>query len=894
MEVRCSNCATEYEFDDALVSARGTSVKCTNCGHQFRVHPTTASPTVAEQWVVRDAQKHETVFTSLRDLQQAIVKGQLSPQHQLSHGGQAFRPLEDIYELQTFFSAARQRPPGRPAPRTLLGVGRDGQTRPSAPPPRKRGSDAPPDRVTPVSAIPAIHSATTLEPARSELSRAEELRSETLRAEGGRNDLRSNDLRSDDLRAESQRSEGFRSEGLRGETLRNEPSRGESLRSEGLRSEGLRSEGQRSEGQRADGLRAELRSEQLGRGESLRSVPRNEPWSLDSVARTATAQRPPPSPLPPSPSPSAYPSPPDRPSLAQLSQQVIAPPAHSSTMPWQNMHGLHSDADVEPLSRKGAGSRWIVAIVVLGGLALVGGTVGRQYLLGVTQPKPAVHKPDERVPALVDQARAALARGDFEGAHAQLAKASVLAEGDPRVAAELGRVEVARVELLWAQQQLNAALAAAKAEAAAAAPQRRRKSEAELAAETLAANQDASEKSLLDQSLRERLARAKAAVAEAVRLAPTSIDVVRSQVDLLRLDGELSRARTMVSALSAEASDPDNAYSLGALDLAEGPPGYPSAIERLRVAARTEEGLGRARPLLIYALTQTDPAAAAAELDKLQTVAPTHRSLPALRALVEFARAKQAAEAEPPPRRSSSASSTSSTSPRSPSAASAGAGSEPAKSPLARANEAYAQGDLENAESLYRQTLQRSPGNIGALSGLGDIARQNQQNATAAAYYDQILKHDRNHVPTLMSRGDMYWESGNRILAVALYRRAVGQVGTGDPQVQRAQQRIEEFEREVGSVPRAAEPPPSRPANEAPTEAAPIEPAPIEPPPSDEPPAAESPGRESPGVAPASPAPPKASAPSPEPPSEPAPSPGGAPAPSRTADERSGAPAALP
>src|SRR5688572_26306109 len=162
MEVRCSNCATEYEFDDALVSARGTSVKCTNCGHQFRVHPTTAAPTVAEKWVVRDAQKRETTFTSLRDLQQAIVKGQLSPQHQLSHGGQAFRPLEDIYELQTFFNAARQRPPNRPAPRTLLGVGRDGQPpqRSSTPPPRKRHSDVPQDRVTPVAAMPAVGAAT--------------------------------------------------------------------------------------------------------------------------------------------------------------------------------------------------------------------------------------------------------------------------------------------------------------------------------------------------------------------------------------------------------------------------------------------------------------------------------------------------------------------------------------------------------------------------------------------------------------------------------------------------------------------------------------------------------------------------------------------------------------
>ena len=35
-------------------------------------------------------------------------------------------------------------------------------------------------------------------------------------------------------------------------------------------------------------------------------------------------------------------------------------------------------------------------------------------------------------------------------------------------------------------------------------------------------------------------------------------------------------------------------------------------------------------------------------------------------------------------------------------------------------------------------------------------------------------------MPTLMARGDMYWEAGNRILAVALYRRALGQVGSSD------------------------------------------------------------------------------------------------------------------
>jgi predicted Zn finger-like uncharacterized protein len=740
MEVRCSNCATEYEFDDALVSARGTSVKCTNCGHQFRVHPTTASPTLAEKWVVRDAQKRETLFTSLRDLQQAIVKGQLSPQHQLSHGGQAFRPLEDIYELQTFFNAARQRPPNRPAPRTLLGVGRDGQPRPSAalgsqprastPPPRKRPSDAPQERVTPVAGMPAVMAATA--PA--------------------------------------------------------------------------------------------LDSSPVGSGSRpYESGPR------PAQARTS-------SPLPP-----AY-------TALERSSQVTAPPSAAAPLPWQNLHGLHADEAEELGMRKSHGSRWIVAIVVLGALGLVGGTVGREYLKNLAPPKPVAHLADARVPALVEQARQALAKGDFEGATAELAKASVLAEGDPRVAAEMARVEVSRVELLWAQQRLNGALAAIKAEAAQKAPLRRKKSEADVAAEALAASRDASDDKLLAQTFQERLLKAKAAVAEAVRRAPTSLDVVRAQVDLLRLDGQLPQARSMVGALSAQASDPDNAYSLGALDLAEGPSGYAAAIDRLRVAARSEEALGRARPLLIYALTQTDPAAAPAELEKLQSVAPSHRALPALRALVELAKAKAApAEAEaarkPAPNNAAGVAAASSAgaptpsraAPRTPAAPpkpAAPSASEVTKNILAKATEAERQGDWDTAEGHYQAVLQRSPGNIPALSGLGDIARLRHANATAAAYYDQILKQDRTHVPTLMSRGDMYWEAGNRILAVALYRRALGQVGSADPIGQRALRRIEEFDRDVqaadskaseGSTPIVTEPPagdpsPSPPSGDAPAD----------------------------------------------------------------------------
>ena len=42
MYVQCERCKTEYDFDDALVSERGTTVKCTQCGHQFKVRRATA------------------------------------------------------------------------------------------------------------------------------------------------------------------------------------------------------------------------------------------------------------------------------------------------------------------------------------------------------------------------------------------------------------------------------------------------------------------------------------------------------------------------------------------------------------------------------------------------------------------------------------------------------------------------------------------------------------------------------------------------------------------------------------------------------------------------------------------------------------------------------------
>lgn len=37
MDVRCENCGTEYELDDTKLKPSGVTVKCTHCGHMFKV-----------------------------------------------------------------------------------------------------------------------------------------------------------------------------------------------------------------------------------------------------------------------------------------------------------------------------------------------------------------------------------------------------------------------------------------------------------------------------------------------------------------------------------------------------------------------------------------------------------------------------------------------------------------------------------------------------------------------------------------------------------------------------------------------------------------------------------------------------------------------------------------
>ncbi len=108
MDVTCERCGTEYEFDQTLLSGRGTSVKCTNCGHVFKVYPTAEADAdrTTSVWRLKLEDDSIDMIDSLRELQRRIASGELMPENQIARGDENWKPLGSIPELETFFEAA--------------------------------------------------------------------------------------------------------------------------------------------------------------------------------------------------------------------------------------------------------------------------------------------------------------------------------------------------------------------------------------------------------------------------------------------------------------------------------------------------------------------------------------------------------------------------------------------------------------------------------------------------------------------------------------------------------------------------------------------------------------------------------------------------------------------
>ena len=111
MDVTCQKCGVEYEFEDDRITPEGVTVKCTACGHIFKVkrevrvvtEPVMPAQKIGSDWMVRQASGNVFNFKELTTLQRWIVERKVSRDDEISRTGKNWKRLGDIAELASFF-----------------------------------------------------------------------------------------------------------------------------------------------------------------------------------------------------------------------------------------------------------------------------------------------------------------------------------------------------------------------------------------------------------------------------------------------------------------------------------------------------------------------------------------------------------------------------------------------------------------------------------------------------------------------------------------------------------------------------------------------------------------------------------------------------------------------
>jgi predicted Zn finger-like uncharacterized protein len=190
MDVGCPRCQTEYELDDARVTEDGVTVKCTSCGHVFRVKkkqlvvtlPTRGDPPInlggagselppappTREWKLRQPNGNVFPCRDLTMLQKWIIENKVSRDDEISLSGETWKRLGNIPELASFFQIVedaskvraiealqRAGPPPGPAPSVppagkITDTWRGGQfSSPQPPPPEPQPETLPPEPPAP-------------------------------------------------------------------------------------------------------------------------------------------------------------------------------------------------------------------------------------------------------------------------------------------------------------------------------------------------------------------------------------------------------------------------------------------------------------------------------------------------------------------------------------------------------------------------------------------------------------------------------------------------------------------------------------------------------------------------------------------------------------------------
>jgi predicted Zn finger-like uncharacterized protein len=711
MYVQCERCKTEYEFDDALVSERGTTVKCTNCSHQFKVRrPGGGASAGEDRWVVTTSTGKQLVFTSLKELQRAILAKLVDKADSLARGGAPARRLGAIAELEPFFDDKKRQVSMAPQPSSPA----------SNPPPVKPAESVAaqlrPRTKTILSSRPPPPPDASPHPALAAPKRRSEPPPLPMRA--------------------------------RVETLRPPDNYlGGAVPPPPLVPRAM---GQSPE------------TESVVNAHASTVIAPVAEQAQPGPVRSGTTELG----LPPAPHPSARmastpAAPPAR------ARQISRPPGMevSSPLPPPMRRTLASDYDTEPPARMPLQSYveresmpqnrrlggWVIAAILLAGVAAVGVYVGKPYLDKVNKPAEAAQPLDPRAQGFLSAGEAALGEGNLDLAKENFDKASVLAEKDQRVLLAIAKLATARADVPWLKQRILPA--------------------------------DSEEMKPNRILLEEMSSKATKAAEDATAAAPEDPAALRVKVDALRIHGDRDAARALVGKITANATQPETAYVLGALDLAELDPPWPVVVERLRTAAAGEGTAGRARATLVYALARAgDLAAAKQELDRLSFQPHPHPLLSGLRYFVEHAPSKTldagapiavtdlnrfaGTSGGPVPAGGNNGAFVPGPGPT------AGGGNIPSdpRVILTQAEAAKAKRDYPRARALYEAAVAKNSSDSEALAGLGDVFQAQHDPGSAQSFYKRALAVNPTYLPALLGLADVQWESGERGPATKTYK----------------------------------------------------------------------------------------------------------------------------
>jgi predicted Zn finger-like uncharacterized protein len=784
MDVKCERCNTEYEFDDALVSGRGTTVKCTNCGHKFKIRRHDADFS-EDFWNVTTADNRTLVFTSLRELQRAIQTHLVERTDRLSRGGLPPKAIGQIPELAPFFDqrdakrniarnathdglgpgSAQMRssrpppPPGVASPALAAPPRARQTTKPEFPPPPGVLDANPPGKTTligtgplPGDAVPAAP------PVRARLASVppppteREPEPDTTRFDRDR-DARSVVGDADVMSLPASREDRAHVE---------PPQRVEEARPR----------------PQPPPVPAMNRTVPMAASHPSSSHQRTAPPPVPRAARDSAsippplpdrARRPPPTPTPSIERARLVDDEPDRSSVSRSERAIeVSSPLPPPTPPV--MRSLLAEIEDErdrvrgpsasipdgpdgPVHKRRSVGGFIVAAVVVGCVLMLG-AVWAQKNLGVTlgaKPQPTTPAPDPKVAGMLTTGEKALADGDLDQAKESFDKASVLAERDPRVLLDLARLAAARADIVWLKSRLLPADAT-------------------------------DEHRITRDALSDLAAKARKAADDAMAVSADDPAAIRAKIDALRISGDRDGARQLVARVASSASQPESAYVLAALDLAEVEPLWSTVLERLRAAAGVETGPGRARAALVYALARSgDGAGAKAEVERLVAMPKAHPLLPLLRSFADKAKSPAAkldggveggtiamgVDAGPVV------------------VAPGPGGPQPVGLPsdprelVRQAEKARAKGEYDRARTLYSAALDKNSNDSEALSGLAAISYAQHDLAGARASYKRVLAINPNYMPALIGLGDVDWDSGDKASAIKTYKDIVDRYPEG-------------------------------------------------------------------------------------------------------------------